>query len=51
MKESSKQIAARIMAPASTSALWTYDQAKALVVKVVEQERAASEVRDKDGLR
>lgn len=40
MKEPPEQIAARLMAPAAQSALWTYDQVKALIIKAIEEERA-----------
>jgi hypothetical protein len=33
--ESPEQIAARLMAPASTSALWTYGQVRALIIAAV----------------
>jgi hypothetical protein len=39
LKDSLEQIAARLMAPAGTSALWKHDQVKALIIKAVEQAR------------
>jgi hypothetical protein len=41
MNPAPEQIAARLMSPASESALWTYTQVKALLIKAVEEERAA----------
>lgn len=35
-KETSEQIAARLMAPATTSAWWTHDQVRALVIEAAE---------------
>lgn len=35
MTESPEQIATRLMAPASASALWTYDQVRALIIEAV----------------
>jgi len=40
-KETPEQIAARLMAPASSSALWTHEQVRALLVKAIEAERKA----------
>lgn len=39
MKETPQQIAARLMAPASTSALWTHEQVEALIIEAVMEER------------
>lgn len=44
MKPTPEQIAARLMSPASESALWTYPQVKALLIKAVEEERGRIEV-------
>lgn len=39
MTESPEQIATRLMAPASTSALWTYEQVRALLIEAVSEDR------------
>ena len=39
MQETPEQIAARLMAPASQSALWSYDQMQALLVQAIREER------------
>jgi hypothetical protein len=36
------EIAARLMAPASESALWTHAQVRALLIRAVEEERYGS---------
>lgn len=43
MKPTPEQIAARLMSPAGSSALWTYPQVKALLIKAVEEERGRIE--------
>lgn len=40
MKETPQQIAARLMAPASTSALWTHEQVEALIIEAIREHRA-----------
>lgn len=39
MKPTPEQIASRLMSPASTSAWFTHEQVKALIIKAVEEER------------
>jgi len=45
MLETPEQIAARIMAPASLSALWTHDQVRALIIQAIREERAKTDRR------
>lgn len=42
MKPTPESIAARLMAPASTSALWTHDQVMALIIEAIREERGAA---------
>lgn len=45
MKQSPVKIASRLMAPASTSALWTYDQVRTLIIEAIREERGELEER------
>jgi len=45
MRESPEQIAARIMAPASLSALWTHEQVRALIIQAIREDRAKTDTR------
>jgi hypothetical protein len=45
MKPTPAQIAARLMAPASTSAYWSFDQVEALIIEAIREERGELEQR------
>lgn len=45
MKETPAKIAARLMAPASTSAVWTYDQVRTLIIEAIREDRGELEQR------
>jgi hypothetical protein len=41
--ESPEQVAARLMAPAATSAYWSFDQVKDMIIEAVREERGEVE--------
>lgn len=45
MKQSPVKIASRLMAPSSTSAVWSYDQVRTLIVEAIREERGEIEQR------